>query len=202
MTDQSTDEDTLLGLLADIRTAAGDREGRLMQAELVEHIRGLKARADQAEQLRTEMDAMKGACIPTREDAERQQWKGIDGAIAFHLIDRHADSWHEAARMMHAWRDANLPAEAEALRSALSQCATAIGASAAPECSVEFLACVPREVELVMAKLRVDAERWREVRRGQTLSVVDWVGVHLRAESADTAVDAAIAARKGEGSEG
>lgn len=48
MTDPSTDEYTLLGLLADIRAAAGDREGRLMQPELVEHIRGLKANADGA----------------------------------------------------------------------------------------------------------------------------------------------------------
>lgn len=106
-----TEEHTLLGLLADIRAAAGDRKGRLMQPELVEHIRTLKARADQAEQLRAEIEAMKGLCVPTREDAERQQWKGMDGAIAFHLIDRHADNWNEAARMMHAWRDANLPAE-------------------------------------------------------------------------------------------
>ena len=52
MTDPSTEEHTLLGLLADIRAAAGDRQGRLTQPELVEHIRGLKARADQAEQLR------------------------------------------------------------------------------------------------------------------------------------------------------
>jgi hypothetical protein len=41
----------LLSLLADIRAAAGDREGRLMQAELVEHIRKLKARADEADAL-------------------------------------------------------------------------------------------------------------------------------------------------------
>jgi len=46
-------------------------------------------------------------------------------------------------------------------------------------------------------KNKADAERWREVRRGQTLSVVDWVGVHLRAESAESAVDAARAAREG-----
>lgn len=48
MTDPSTDEYTLLGLLADIRSAAGDREGRLMQPELVEHVRKLKADADGA----------------------------------------------------------------------------------------------------------------------------------------------------------
>jgi hypothetical protein len=46
----------LLSLLADIRAAAGDREGRLMQAELVEHIRQLKARADEAEKLRAAFD--------------------------------------------------------------------------------------------------------------------------------------------------
>jgi hypothetical protein len=52
-----------------------------------------------------------------------------------------------------------LAAEVEKLRAALSQCATAVGASAAPDCSVEFLACVPREVELVVEKYRADAER-------------------------------------------
>jgi hypothetical protein len=38
----------LLSLLADIRAAAGDGDGRLMQPDLVEHIRQLKARADEA----------------------------------------------------------------------------------------------------------------------------------------------------------
>lgn len=174
MTDPNTEEYTLLGLLADIRAAAGDREGRLMQPELVEHIRGLKARADQAEQLRAEMDAMKGACIPTREDAERQQWKGVDGAIAFHLIDRHADSWDEAARMMHAWRDANPPAEVEALRADAK-------ASAPPKEKPEFLEWVATELSASGALDRAVAQGVAETLRGQAFL--------LRA----------IAARKGEG---
>jgi hypothetical protein len=40
------------------------------------------------------------------------------------------------------------------LREALSECATAVGAGVSPDCSVDFLREVPREVELVVAKLR------------------------------------------------
>jgi hypothetical protein len=40
------------------------------------------------------------------------------------------------------------------LREALSECAKAVGAGASPDCSVEFLREVPREVELFVAKLR------------------------------------------------
>lgn len=48
--------------------------------------------------------------IPTPDDIDAQDWAGMDGAIAFHLIDRHAENWSHAARLMHAWRDANPPA--------------------------------------------------------------------------------------------
>ena len=44
----------------------------------------------------------------TREEAQaKQEWKGMDGAIAFHLIERHADGWHQIGEMMDAWLDAN-----------------------------------------------------------------------------------------------
>ena len=36
-----------------------------------------------------------------------QQWKGMDGAIAFHLIERHADNWSDARKMMEEWLSAN-----------------------------------------------------------------------------------------------
>lgn len=42
-----------------------------------------------------------------QEADERQQWKGMDGATAFHLIERHAESWIEIRAMMHAWLRAN-----------------------------------------------------------------------------------------------
>jgi hypothetical protein len=38
-----------------------------------------------------------------------QQWKGMDGAIAFHLIERHADNWSDARKMMEEWLSANTP---------------------------------------------------------------------------------------------
>jgi hypothetical protein len=39
-----------------------------------------------------------------------QNWQGMDGAIAFHLIDRHAEGWNQVGEMMEAWRAANTPA--------------------------------------------------------------------------------------------
>lgn len=45
----------------------------------------------------------------TREEAQTfQSWKGMDGACAFHLIERHANGWGDVARMMDAWLQANL----------------------------------------------------------------------------------------------
>lgn len=41
------------------------------------------------------------------ESATFQDWKGMDGACAFHLIERHADGWGDTARMMEAWLAAN-----------------------------------------------------------------------------------------------
>ena len=38
---------------------------------------------------------------------QSQEWKGMDGAIAWHLIDRHADNWNEAGQMMNDWLEAN-----------------------------------------------------------------------------------------------
>ena len=44
----------------------------------------------------------------TAEEAKScQDWAGMDGACAFHLIERHADGWSDVARMMEAWLDAN-----------------------------------------------------------------------------------------------
>lgn len=43
---------------------------------------------------------------------DQQDWKNVDGAIAWHLIDRHADGWAEVGAMMDAWRNAN-PAQPE-----------------------------------------------------------------------------------------
>lgn len=35
-----------------------------------------------------------------------QDWARLDGATAFHLIERHADGWSEVGHMMESWRSA------------------------------------------------------------------------------------------------
>jgi hypothetical protein len=35
-----------------------------------------------------------------------QNWEKISSEVAFHLIERHAEDWADAGRMMEAWREA------------------------------------------------------------------------------------------------
>lgn len=59
----------------------------------------------------------------TPEEADRaQQWAGMDGAIAWHLIDRHADDWNEAGEMMNAWLRANTPQKWAPIETAPTGC--------------------------------------------------------------------------------
>lgn len=53
-----------------------------------------------------ELEAMLAGRLERKPD-DSQEWAKVDGAIAFHLIERHADDWNDAGRMMEAWRDAN-----------------------------------------------------------------------------------------------
>ena len=45
-----------------------------------------------------------------------QHWRGMNGATAYHLIERHADGWPDISLMMEAW----LAANTEALKDAIS----------------------------------------------------------------------------------
>lgn len=68
--------------------------------------------------LSDEFAALRAVAAPGMTDAEAdamQQWAGMDGAVAFHLIERHADNWNDIGQMMDAWLRANT----EALRAAL-----------------------------------------------------------------------------------
>jgi hypothetical protein len=50
----------------------------------------------------------------TQDEADKfQQWEGMDGATAWHLIDRHADSWNEIGELMNAWLRANVLVDRE-----------------------------------------------------------------------------------------
>lgn len=45
-----------------------------------------------------------------------QHWRGMNGATAYHLIERHADGWPDISVMMEAW----LAANTEALKAAIT----------------------------------------------------------------------------------
>jgi hypothetical protein len=47
----------------------------------------------------------------TELEAEKfQNWRGMTGATAFHIIGRHADGWTDISTMMKAWLKANTEA--------------------------------------------------------------------------------------------
>lgn len=52
--------------------------------------------------------------VPEPEDIDAQDWAHVGPAVAFHLIERHADDWAHAGRLMEAWRQACNAREAKA----------------------------------------------------------------------------------------
>jgi hypothetical protein len=52
------------------------------------------------------MSMKEGGPAPTVPE-NSQQWAGMEGHIAFHLIERHADNWSDIDRMMKEWLAAN-----------------------------------------------------------------------------------------------
>lgn len=58
---------------------------------------------------------------PVADIGNDQNWRRMDGATAYHLIDRHADNWNEIGLMMDAWRLANTPPSADELVEAVSR---------------------------------------------------------------------------------
>jgi hypothetical protein len=61
----------------------------------------------QNESLAQRVKELEARQVPTVEDINAQQWAKVDPAIAFHLIERHAEDWNHAGRLMEAWRLAN-----------------------------------------------------------------------------------------------
>ena len=62
------------------------------------------------------LDAWQAATLAEQERAmptvpdQMQDWKGMDGTTAFHLIERHADNWADTGKMMDEWHAANIEA--------------------------------------------------------------------------------------------
>ena len=71
------------------------------QAERIAELEG------ERDQLRAEVERLRAAMTVPTIEPNSQNWQGMDGAIAFHLIERHADSWADAGRMMREWLEAN-----------------------------------------------------------------------------------------------
>lgn len=46
---------------------------------------------------------------PATIEDNSQNWAGMDGAIAWHLIERHAEGWGDIGKMMDEWLKANAP---------------------------------------------------------------------------------------------
>lgn len=129
--DARREEFTLLGLLADIRAAAGDPDGRLMQDELVQHIAGVvKERDDLRERL----------------DAQIKQWQTDTGRLAADLraaMESRSQAINEAARLR-----AELATERQA-REALQEQSDAVDVK---DAAVGYLVRVPKRAPILRRK--------------------------------------------------
>lgn len=47
------------------------------------------------------------AAQPVGDMSPDQNWKGLTGSVAYHLIDRHCETWAEIDDAMNKWREAN-----------------------------------------------------------------------------------------------
>lgn len=84
----------------------------------------------------------------TSEDADKaQQWAGMNGSAAWHLIERHADVWEDIAMMMDAWLRANVLAEREACGE-IASAATEAGTDAADVLQPHQQRVVTEKIEL------------------------------------------------------
>ncbi len=115
---------------------------------------------DDAKRIAAALNAQEERLPPTmtpEEAREFQRWEGMDGAIAYQLIERHADGWADVGVMMNAWLEANaLNAQAgavEALRE-LREVVIAqnnLGASWHPEIFGRLMAALQRSQQALAA---------------------------------------------------
>ena len=63
-----------------------------------------------------------------QEADEYQNWTALDGATAWHLIERHADNWNEVGEMMDAWLRARTKSAVHAERQRCAKLVETAGA--------------------------------------------------------------------------
>jgi hypothetical protein len=118
------------------------------------------------------------APAPTVED-NSQNWAALDGAVAWHLIERHADNWADVAKMMDEWLAAKLaPASARIAELERQLAAMTVDRDSWAEQASQRLADWDamrqraESAEQQLEQARKDADRWRAMR--QTFVAVDW----------------------------
>ena len=128
-------------------------------------------------------------------DAIPQDWKGVDGAIAWHLIDRHGEGWGHIGDLMNAWLRANttqsVPVVGEPSDRQLFNIAFNLSAEFGPEftqANKAFAMAVIEQYRHAMSgdsipateleRLRKDAERleWLDSHVRLLTKNWDWVG--------------------------
>lgn len=62
-----------------------------------------------------ELERLRAQAVPAVEDINAQDWAGMDGTTAYSLIERHAEDWWHAGRLMHAWCAANVAQQTPSL---------------------------------------------------------------------------------------
>lgn len=92
---------------------AGTQQLRQVISNLVAPV--LKAERDELEALRAENERLKFAMTVPKYCEDHQEWAGMDGAFAFHLIERHGENWAHCGQLMEAWRNANPPNTAKSI---------------------------------------------------------------------------------------
>lgn len=111
MTDNTEAQPEALRLAASI-TASGQFTPLLTLDSAAAELRRQHAEIEQLKDLNARLQ-------PTIED-DSQNWAKCDPAIAFHLIERHADNWADAGKMMTEFADAKAEVKLEALREELT----------------------------------------------------------------------------------
>ena len=96
-----------------------------------------------------------GAGEPVADIGDAQKWRGMDGAIAYHLIDRHADNWSDSGLMMEAWRTAHTPPRAHPQVEAVTDhCADLDRCAGVIDANAPGFAAVANEIRVAATELR------------------------------------------------
>lgn len=142
------EEFTLLGLIADIRSAAGDPDGRLMQDELVQHIAGVVKERDLLKAENLALKTLEGSMpgFGAEFEASRKHREEMSRVIAElqALRTSHTNAINEADRLR-----AELAAERQA-REALQEQANAVDVK---DAAVGYLIRAPKRDPILRREL-------------------------------------------------